>query len=397
MGNNTSNAQDDQVYSQIGGNITPLNTIRTHDYYDSDTNMNISRNSSQNIQPILTQAKKSDYSAIWSSQIPDSPAPIARAAQCYVYDPQTNKIIIAYGMDNHTSYLNDCWALDLSTLTWSLLNSELLSPRCYASAILITSLPTREMFIFGGYNGYKYFSDLHSINLETGQITRYDINVSPRQSAILFSSPTSLFIYSGFNGNELRSFSEFNLQTHECTNSEVTDFRGRSAATFVESYDGIHWFVFGDTVGHPLLRFDNETQVFNEMSCAGFGPPAMLKNAMICCADHYLFVTGGQKDSPYTYIYGLDIDRKTWLVFSIQPDDETVTNSDGCVKNGNFQVPRQHSGVMAYSPATRSLMSVMGSKYTEPPPVQIVYIGDALAVLHLKSDILSMLFISENI
>lgn len=391
MGNNSSNAQEDQVYSQIGGSITPLNTVRTHDYYDSDSNVNISRNSSQNLQNFIAQSKKSDYSAIWSSHVPESPAPIARAAQCHVYDPQMNRIIIAYGIDNHKICLNDCWSLDLSTLKWNLLIRELLSPRYYSSAVLISNSQTREMFIFGGFNGYQYFSDLHSINLETGQITRYDTNFSPRQSALLFSSPTSLFIYSGFNGNELLSFSEFNLQTQECTNSEVTDFRGRSAATCVESYDKTNWFIFGDTVGHPLLRFNNETKVFNEMTCAGFGPPANLKNAMICCADHYLFVTGGIKDSPYTYVYGLDIDRKTWLVISIQPDDETVTNSDGCIKNGNFQVPRQHSGSMAYSPISRSLMCIMGSKYTEPPPVQELYIGDALAVLHLKSDILSML------
>ncbi|KAK8893250.1 hypothetical protein M9Y10_021667 [Tritrichomonas musculus] len=391
MGNNPSNAQEDQVYSQIGGDITPLNALRTRDSYESPTNSSISRNSSQNFQPIITQGKKSDFSAIWSSQVPDPPTPIARAAQCYVYDSFTNQIFIAYGMDNHQKYLNDCWSLNLSTLKWNLFKQELLSPRCYATALLITNFQSREMFIFGGYNGFQYFSDLHSINLDNGQITCYDTTASPRQSALLFASPTSIFIYSGYNGTELRSFTEYNIQTRECINTEIVDFRGRSAASFVESYDKVHWFVFGDTIGHPLLRFDNKTKQFNEMSCAGFGPPANLKNALICCADHYLFVTGGQKDSPYTYVYGLDIDRQTWLVFSIQPDGETVTNSDGCVKNGNFQVPRSHSGVMAYSPSTRSLMSVMGNRYTEPPPVQIVYIGDALSVLHLKSDILYML------
>lgn len=398
MGNASSNSPNHPEYQRVGSGFTPMNETRTREYYESSFVQMPIQKAASSPPPITTSARSSDYKAIWSMIIPDPPLPITRSAQCSIYDPLTDQIYIAYGIDKKRRYLKDCWALNLSTLKWKLINPSLLSPRMYATSILITTENSREMFIFGGFDGLNYFSDLHSINLDTGQVTLYDSkSVSPRMNACLFSSSESIIIYSGFNGQTLDTLDEFNFLTQKWERqTRIDGIRGRSAAVCTDSFDGSHWFIFGDTVGHPLVSVDTDNQSFKELFCAGFGPPAGLKHALFCRADRYLFACGGLKDSPYTYAYGLDIERQFWFVLSVEPDQETVSIVDGCVKNGMFQLPRQHSGAMAYSPHQRSIISVMGSGFVDPAPVHILRIGDALTIIHLMGDMLNMLDMCGN-
>ncbi|OHS93254.1 Kelch motif family protein [Tritrichomonas foetus] len=378
MGGEQSGAENG--YARVSNSITPSGAVRMRGTFEPHVRPSSS--------PFVSLSKTSDYQGVWSMIVTNGLNPGARAAQCFVYDSVSDQLFIAYGVDKRQNYYNDCWALSLSKYEWRCVSPSLLSPRCYANAILIN----REMFIFGGVNGSQFYSDLHSIDIDNGFVKTYDsLGVSPRQNALLFSSPTSLFIYSGFDGRPIETIHEFNLTTEQWSHQDFREYRGRSAATFTNGYDGATHFVFGDTVGHSLMKFNAVAQKFDVMRCAGFGPPAMLKNSMICRADRFLFVIGGEKDSPYSYVYGLDIDRETWFPFSVEPDDRTVSISDGSVKNGLFQLPRQHSGAMTYSPRDRSLVCVMGSRFTDPPPVHVIYIGEALSVLHLKADIFAMM------
>jgi hypothetical protein len=128
------------------------------------------------------------------------------------------------------------------------------------------------------------------------------------------------------------------------------------------------------------------------MKCAGLAPPPDLTDAMIATfGNDCLIIAGGNRDSNFTYIYGLDIVRAVWFTIGVMPDGVSVTLADGNVKNGLFQLPRQHSAAFAYSPKRRAVVSVMGSRFLEPPPVNTIALADAIAVLNLKRDLLAMM------
>jgi hypothetical protein len=157
-----------------------------------------------------------------------------------------------------------------------------------------------------------------------------------------------------------------------------------------QGYDG-RFYIFGDTVGHPLLKFDPANASFQIMKCRGLAPPPDLRDAMIAAFGRYLIILGGQRDSGFTHVYGLDIEREHWFTLTVLPDGETVTMDDGNIKNGMFQLPREHSSSFAYSPNLRVAVSVMGSRLLDPPPAHVIQLASAIATLNLTSDMLRML------
>jgi hypothetical protein len=251
----------------------------------------------------------------------------------------------------------------------------------------------REFFFFGGVCGTEYFSDLHSVNLDSGVRSEYDSGcVSARCRALLFGCESALFIFGGFDGRTIDSFHELDLRSGQWSIQEHADRGGRPGASVARGNDGKSFFIFGNTSGHPLLKFSVEERVFEVMKCGGLAPPPDLTDAMIAAfGNDCLIVIGGDRDSNFTYVYGLDIDRAVWFNIGVMPDGESVTLADGNVKSGLFQLPRQHSAAFAYSPKQRAVVSVMGSRFLEPPPVNTIALADAIAVISLKKDLLAML------
>jgi hypothetical protein len=297
-------------------------------------------------------------------------------------------MVIAYGNSPMGTCFNDCWSFSLTDVTWVRREYALLSPRTRAASIRIG----RALFVFGGVCDSVYFSDLHSIDLDTGVLTRYDCAcVSPRCRAHLFASADALFIYGGFNGRTIDSLHELSLRDWSAKTREHTDCGGRPGASVARGTDGF-FYVFGDTSGHPLLRFRAEERTFEVMKCGGLAPPADLTDAMVAAfGNNCLIIVGGDRESNHTYVYGLSIERAVWFTVGVLPDGVSVTLADGNVKNGLFQLPRQHSAAFAYSAKRRAIVSVMGSNFLEPPPVNTIALGDAIAVLNLKWDLLAML------
>ncbi|OHT08357.1 Kelch motif family protein [Tritrichomonas foetus] len=332
---------------------------------------------------------KPPFTSTWSLHFPGGACPVSRSGQCQVYDDETDSLVIAYGVNPAGKFLNDIWVVDLKSLTWRQIPSNLHQPRVNARAIKYK----REMIIFGGSDGTNYLSDLHSVNIDTGVVTNFDSStVTPRENACLFITENSLFVWSGFADQLLIEFDEFSLETQTWNISEITTESGRRAASFVSDATSNYDYIFGSTRGHPVSRFDKSNSTIEVMRCQGTAPPPELLNAMVTVASNYLFVFGGEYEkSGFSYLYALDLNRQYWFPFHVVPDNDTTSFEDGDVTNqGIFKLPRQHSGAFAYSRRTRSLVSTMGSLLMEPAPLSVIYIGSALAVLNMRSDMLQM-------
>lgn len=383
MGNTTSRSNIEYLKSVGAPPMLPVKRSKQSEYLPANS-------STKSVYSMQTQAPyKPPFNGLWSLTIPNCRAPVARAGQCHVYDPAKNRLIIAYGATSSGKYLGDMWELDLTTYAWGKLLDSVAPPRANCSSVLWD----REMFIFGGTDGKKYFSDLHSVNIDTGKITFYDSSmIRPREKAVLFVSNASLFVWSGYNGVIINDMYEFSIANQQWVAIEDLEISGRRAAAFISSYGERYHYIFGSTRGHPLARFDTQTRIFEVMRCGGTSPPPELTDAMCCYALGYIFVFGGQMDSDYTYLYAINLDNQQWFAFYVLPDNDTTSIADGTVtKTGLFKLPRQHSGALTFSYSRRTLVCTMGSLFLEPPPISLISVGNALSYLHLRDDVLAML------
>ena len=366
----------------------PITAHRTESSYSHRFEGKRSKKSDNSSQKLLNTA----YHGKWMMKIQNCLTPAPRIGQCSVYDPVRDSLVIAYGLSDTGQYLSDAWSLSLSSLTWTCLATQLLSPRQYPSAVLVG----RRMFIFGGAMGPQFFADLHYIDLDSGEVRTVDVSGHvpvPRTSPAMFASTTSIFLWSGWDGRAHGGVYSIN------PNDGVW-------RRYDKSHTGVpapaccwhkgKYYVYGGNAGTPMSVFDPETGEIEPLVCIGTEPSHELAHATLVSCDEYIMLIGGESTVQYMHLYALDVKRKWWFAFHVRPDNETLCVSDGAVnKTGLFMLPREHSASIVYSPRERHLVSVMGSKMLDPPPTFIISVGEALACLHLRNDMLDLFSIDH--
>ena len=330
---------------------------------------------------------KTAYHGVWSLVYPSTIAPASRIGQCHVFDKAGDTVYIAYGIDANGHYLNDMWALYLKDMSWRRVSRGLLTPRAYPSAVLVG----RFMYVFGGAMDNEFFADLHAVNIDTGEVKMIDCSGEgpcPRTSPMFFCFGERLYIWGGYDGT-----AQSGVYSIDCRGGEWHLWRETHSglATPATCVHGDDHFVFGGVDGTSMARF-TPTEGFVAMQCIGTDPAVDLSRTSLVSADEYVFLIGGEASFPYMHVFALDVKRSWWFAFHVRPDGDSLSLKDGVVnKIGLFMLPREHSATVVYSTQERELVSVMGSRMHEPPPVFKISIGEALAVVHLRSDMLEVL------
>ncbi|KAH0793355.1 Kelch motif family protein [Histomonas meleagridis] len=380
MGNETSQANK-QTYAKMFDTLqyTPITSQRTEANYSSSFKPDL-------IQDRPTQLMNTAYYGKWSMHLSNGISPTPRIGQCHVYDPVTDSIVIAYGSDPNSVCLNDCWALNLGSMKWRIINRQLHEPRQYCSACLMG----RNMVIFGGTANGQFFSDLHYINLDDGSVHEIPVTgtlPAARTNPALFASDRYLFLWAGYDGRIHNGLYRIDI-TEGVWQKASTSQTGIAAPAFC-FYQG-KYFIFGSS-GTPMSTFDPTTCHFEPFPCTGTEPSANLPHATLISGDEYIFLVGGESSQRFMHIFALDVKRHWWFAFHVRPDNNTLSISDGIVNNsGLFMLPREHSTSAVYSPAQRALVSVMGSRFHEPAPIFKISVDTALAFCHARSDLYEM-------
>jgi hypothetical protein len=140
-----------------------------------------------------------------------------------------------------------------------------------------------------------------------------------------------------------------------------------------------------------MVVFNPENGHFAPFPCIGTEPPSDLSHASLVSVDDFIFLMGGESHLKFVHVFALDVDRQWWFALHVRPDGESLSAGDGFVnRQGLFMLPSEHSASIVYSPKCRQIVSVMGSKMADPPPVFLLSIGACLAVLHLRTDMREM-------
>lgn len=357
--------------------------------------------------PSLLSIKKNEhllktaYRGVWSMEHSMTLGPIARIGQCHVYDEEQDRLIIAYGFTQNGQYLNDMWSYDITTAGWKCITNSLLSPRQYPSAVLIG----REMYIFGGVQEIKFYADFHRVNIDTGKVEYIETegeSPCPRTSPMLFVKNNIIYLWSGYDGRAHGGV--YSIDIHDIINVDLSqnNYQKPKWHRFQISHTGLpapaycafkdRYFVFGGIDGSPIAQFIPEKGEFDPFPCTGTEPSTELSRPSLIAADEYIFLIGGEANIDFMHIFALDVKRKWWFAFHVRPDNSTLSVADGFVnKLGLFMLPREHSAAVVYSKKKRSIISIMGSRMIEPPPIFKIDLGEALASVHLRSDMIEML------
>ena len=335
-----------------------------------------------NSAPLL----KTAYHGIWSMVFPKNNGPISRIRHCGNYYPDRNSIIIAYGSDVNNQSLNDCWELDLNELIWKNISNCLSTPRHSTSSCIIND----KIFFFGGYNEHNFFSDLHFLDLNTGNVIflkTEGISPSPRACPVIhLINNNEILIWGGY-GNENDDYIYYYNLNYNNWNLSNIKFTSRSSPSFYSFKNKL--FIFGSSKSYGLLEYNEENKTIYHIDCSGVEPPSDLTRSSLILADEYLFLIGGESNNQFMHIYAYDIKRKWWFAFHVRPDKISLSITDGFINDlGLFMLPREFSSTIIYNPNNRELISILGSRMMDPQPIFKIEIGEALSVLHLRSDLL---------
>lgn len=105
----------------------------------------------------------------WAALRPLGGPPAARFNCSAVYDPTRDRLIVFGGIDSHSGFLNDVWALNLSGApTWTELTPGGAAPRARFGHVAILDSTRQRMIVFGGGGSgpaARYLNDVWALSL----------------------------------------------------------------------------------------------------------------------------------------------------------------------------------------------------------------------------------------
>jgi hypothetical protein len=330
------------------------------------------------------------FAAIWSVITSATTSPASRTGHFTVYDDPHHLVYIGYGLTADNTPLSDLWRLDTLTLRWTNipLQGEVLSARSGTRGSLIGS----HLVLFGGYAEPAYFSDLHTIDIETGDVKIVQTSGEPptaRSTPIVAVYSGRLYVWGGFNGDwptelSVLTFEDMTWQKYP------QDVTGRTAVPWVIHDNFLYSFGGSKSAGMLVLNLDSYS--ISIRPTTGAEPPSAVMGAGMVQFGRYVFFFGGRASSATTLIHACDLTTLWWFVFHVMPDGETVSVADGSVSElGLFMLPRIHAFSMCCVRETRQILAFLGAPEKDPPPVFSVAIGEAMSIVNLRDDMVEAL------
>lgn len=119
----------------------------------------------------------------WTQVATGTPKPAARAGHWYTDDASRNRMLVGSGSNGSTFY-NDTWALDYTTLTWSQVTTTGTFSPGWQSVAGVKDLAHDRVVIFGGFQNGVYSNQTWALDLLTNVWTQLTpLGVTPEARA----------------------------------------------------------------------------------------------------------------------------------------------------------------------------------------------------------------------
>lgn len=338
---------------------------------------------------VRTSLVKMAFNGIWSIRVGTGKSPAPRTGHFCAYSEQYHAVFIGYGQKRGGDLLNDVWALSTDNWQWNKLKltGTPVDPRVGSSACMMGNY----IVVFGGFARGNFLADLHTIDITTGEVLLADTRGSipqPRARPVISIYKKRLYIWGGNNGKGVSDLHILDFATMRWAVIK-TSVKGRQAAPWAVYDNRIFCYGAAKSGGFAIVDMENAS-VMRTNAC-GTPPPNLVLNAGMCRAGEYLFYFGGKAKNKWTMMYACEVERLWWFVFFVAPDGETTSASDGRISSdGIFLLPRTNSFSTVYVEHKREIAAFLGHPHKVPIPIYTIYIGDALAALHLRDDMCAM-------
>lgn len=379
----SSNNNNQWKYS--GDMIFPITSNRDSSAGYSQIKDNRNVHSSKSVHNLVVTA----FHGIWSMEFPTCLAPIPRTGFFFFYDKKRQNVYVGYGFSEKHGTLDDVWELNVMTRQWReiKLHGEKRNGRGGAKACLIGD----NLLIFGGYSKPNYYADLHTINIITGEVKSVTTNghqPEPRSSPIVAFYNGKYYMWGGFNNHWQSELNVLDFKTNTWSQYQQ-GISGRTAVPFVIMCNVLYSFGCSKSGGMLTLNFDtNKVEIKNTI---GVEPPSSVIGSGMVRIGKYALFFGGKGKGEHTLVYACDLLKMWWFVFHILPDGKSVTLVDGKISEfGLFMLPRIHSFGYCYVKEKREVLAYLGYPEKDPPPLFIISIGEALAFLNLRDDMIDI-------
>lgn len=332
-----------------------------------------------------------DFYGEWMHIYPNCITPTNRSGHFSVYSETQHKLWVGYGATCTGELLGDVWCFDTINKIWKQLrlSGDRLPPRTGARGSMFNEI----IVLFGGYDGGKYLTDLHTIDTRTGKVTLVGSlpgEPSARSTPITGVYGEEFFVWGGFNGKYPPELNVLDLRSRTWSSIEQNQVQGRTSVDSAAIGDKL--YVYGGSKRGGLIVIDLKNKTVIKKMTIGSEPPSAVLGGGMASFDHYIFFFGGKSaTSKWTLLYCCDIENFWWFVFHVLPDGETTTFDDGSISDlGLFRLPRMHGFSFLYEPKTRELQFCLGRPDQDPFPVQIIRLADAIPIVNMRDDMLAM-------
>jgi N-acetylneuraminic acid mutarotase len=140
----------------------------------------------------------------WTELNPSGPLPEARATQSMVYDPTTRRVIMFGGMSANGDLFDDTWAYDLASDRWTKIDPSGTVPEGRASQSMVYDSSAGRVLMFGGASRSGYLNDIWAYDPSTATWTELNpsgtLPVGRMSHAMAFDSSTGRVLMFGGDG-----------------------------------------------------------------------------------------------------------------------------------------------------------------------------------------------------
>jgi hypothetical protein len=243
------------------------------------------------------------------------------------------------------------------------------------------------LYIFGGVFESLFYNDVFVVDLESRACRKLATTgdaPSARNTPNLGFWNGELIVWGGYDGHWPSSLHSLNLETMVWTSHEQS-IPGKTGTTY--AVIGNLLYCYASQASGGLVVVDMAGKSVRQAQTSGVEPPEGVVSSGMVAVEDRLFLVGGKGEGDFSLVYGCDVRQLVWSVFDIVPDFHTVAIADGRISpDGFFQIPRLASMGIVYDQKGRRIVSFLGRPMDSPTAIHVFHMEDALAIIHLQSD-----------
>jgi N-acetylneuraminic acid mutarotase len=259
----------------------------------------------------------------WAQLTPGGSPPAPRYLHTAVWDAAGGRMLVLWGYNNSSGFLNELWSYQAAANTWVPLAPAGTLPAARAGHRAIWDAAASRMLVFAGNDGQYYYNDLWSYGATTNTWVPLTPSGPPpavrwRHTAVWDAVGNRMLVFGGRDGsgpgNDLWSYQ---AATNSWTELSPGGY-SRYDHTAVWDTVGNRMLIFaGDPsrLGRDLWSYQGASNTWAQLAPSGM-PPTSYRTAVWDAVANRMLVLGVKDDDEPTGFWSYQAASNTWLTLA---------------------------------------------------------------------------------